>query len=423
MHITMIAIGSRGDVQPFVALGLGLEQAGYQVRIATHSAYANFVGRYGLEFAAIGGGNPRELMERQSGHAWLKSGKNPVAFMRGLQRVANETIWKSLTDTIEACRGTDAIIYSMLGASGYHVAEMLGVPSLFTLLQPLSRTREFPAITVPALPLGGGYNWLTHLVSEQVLWQMFRAPINRWRRELLNLKPMPFGGPFRRLYQKREPYIYGFSEFVVPRPRDWPDWHYTTGYWFLDGADDWSPPVGLLDFLSSGPKPIYVGFGSMSGRTARQLADVAIKAVTLAKQRAVLLGGWAQAHERVLPDHIYAIESAPHDWLFPRMAAVVHHGGAGTTAAGLRAGVPSVIVAFFADQPYWGRRVHALGVGPKPILRKELTAQRLADAITQAVTDEEMQRHAAALGEKIRAEDGVARAVETVSKYVNGRPK
>jgi UDP:flavonoid glycosyltransferase YjiC (YdhE family) len=215
-------------------------------------------------------------------------------------------------------------------------------------------------------------------------------------------------------------FFYGFSEFVVPRPRDWPDWHYITGYWFLDGTDDWAPPVGLIDFLSSGPKPIYVGFGSMSGRTARELAGLAIEAVTLAKQRAVLLGGWAELPERDLPDHIYAIESAPHDWLFPRMAAVVHHGGAGTTAAGLRAGVPSVIAAFFADQPYWGRRVHALGVGPKPILRKELTPQRLAEAIAQAVTEREMQRRASALGEKIRSEDGVARAVERVSKYTAG---
>jgi len=418
MHITMIAAGSRGDVQPFVALGLGLRQAGYQVRIATHGVFVDFVGRYGFEFAAIEG-NPRELMEQQAGQAWLESGKNPLAFMRGLQRLSKENIEKSLNDSVDACRGTEAIIYSLLGSAGFHVAEMLGVPSLFALLQPFSRTREFPSIAMPALPLGGGYNWLTHLISEQLLWHMVRVPFNRWRRETLGLKPVPLCGPFRWLYQKREPFIYGFSECVVPRPHDWPDWQYITGYWFLNGTDDWSPPAGLIDFLSSGPKPIYVGFGSMSGSTARELTDLAIEAVMLAKQRAVLLGGWAEAHERDLPDHIYAIESGPHDWLFPRMAAVVHHGGAGTTAAGLRAGVPSVIAAFFADQPYWGRRVHALGVGPKPILRKALTAQRLADAIRQAVTDTEIQGHAAALGEKIRGEDGVAAAVEIVSKRLN----
>jgi sterol 3beta-glucosyltransferase len=140
--------------------------------------------------------------------------------------------------------------------------------------------------------------------------------------------------------------------------------------------------------------------------------------VTLSKQRAVLLGGWAQAHERDLPDHIYAIDSAPHEWLFPHMAAVVHHGGAGTTAAGLRAGLPSVITPFFGDQPYWGQRVYELGAGPQPILRTKLTASRLASAITQAITDPSMKRQAAGLGKKIRAEDGVGRAVEIVSRYM-----
>jgi len=420
MHITMVAIGSLGDVQPYIALGLGLKRAGYQVRIAAFGVFDQLVRKHGLEFAAIEG-DPRQTMQQQMGQAWLESGRNPVAFMRGLQRLINQAAEKSLVDTFEACRGTDAIVYSMLGAGGYHVAEKLGVPSLFALLQPFSRTREFPSIAMPALPLGGGYNRLTHLASEQLIWQMGRVTINRWRREVLKLSPVPFGGLFRSLYAKREPFIYGFSQFVVPRPHDWPDWHHITGYWFLDGAFDWSPPAGLVDFITSGPKPIYVGFGSMSGRTAQQLAGLSIEAVTLAKQRAVLLGGWAQVHQRNPPDHIYAIESAPHEWLFPRMAAVVHHGGAGTTAAGLRAGVPSVITPFFADQPYWGRRVHALGVGPKPISRKALTAQRLAEAITQAVTDQAMLRRAAALGEKIRAEDGVGTAVAIITQYLSGK--
>jgi UDP:flavonoid glycosyltransferase YjiC (YdhE family) len=410
-------LGSLGDVQPCVALGVGLRQAGYQVRIATNDLFSDLVNRYGLEFAPIAG-NPRESMEGQSGQAWLESGKNLLAFARGMQRVVSRApIQKSLADIVEACRDADAIIYSLFGVAGYHVAERLGVPSLFALLQPFSRTREFPAITVNR-SLGGRLNWITHRLVEQMIWQMARAPYNRWRRQSLKLKPIPFGGPFNVLYQRHEPFVYGFSESVVPRPRDWPDWHHITGYWFLDGADDWSPPAGLVDFPANGPKPIYIGFGSMSGRAAQQLAVLSIKAVMLAKQRAVLLDGWAQAHQRDLADSIYAIESAPHDWLFPRTAAVVHHGGAGTTGAGLRAGIPSVIVPFFADQPYWGRRVQALGVGPKPIMRKTLTAQRLADAITQAVTDEDMQRRAAALGEKIRVEKGVAKAVETVSQYV-----
>ncbi|MFC2043039.1 glycosyltransferase [Chloroflexota bacterium] len=419
MHITIIAVGSHGDVQPCIALGLGLKRAGYEVRIAAHGVFSDFVEGYDLEFASITG-NPRELMEQQSGQTWLQSGDNPVAFARGLKRLTTrDTIKKGQADILEACRSTNAVIYSMFGAAGYHVAEMMGVPSMFALLQPFSRTHEFPAITIPGWSLGGSGNWLTHVIGEQLIWQMVRVPYNRWRREVLRLKPMPFRGPFDLLYQKHEPYLYGFSQYVVPRPRDWPDWHVATGYWFLDSPIEWSPPPGLVDFLSQNPKPIYIGFGSMSGRIARRLAALVIEAVKLSNQRVVLLGGWASIHEGNLPDHIYAIESAPHDWLFPYMAAVVHHGGAGTTAAGLRAGVPSVVVPFFADQPYWGWRVHSLGVGPKPILQKKLTAQSLANAITQAVTDKDMQQRATLLGEKIRAEDGVAKAVEIVNNYIN----
>ncbi len=230
---------------------------------------------------------------------------------------------------------------------------------------------------------------------------------------------MPFRGPFDLLYQQHAPFIYGFSPLVVQRACDWPAWHHITGYLFLNEEGHWSPPTGLVDFLANGPKPVYIGFGSMSGRTAQQLADLAIEAVTRAKQRAILLGGWAQAHQRDLPDDAYAIESAPHEWLFPQMATVVHHGGAGTTAAGLRAGVPSVLTPFFGDQPYWDRRVHALGVGPKPIMRKTLTAQRLAGAITQAVIDERMRCRAVQLGEQIWAEDGIATAVAIITQYLS----
>ncbi len=419
MHITIVSLGSRGDVQPYVALGRGLKEAGFEVRIATHEAFADFVGRHGLEFAPIEG-DPRQAMEEQSGQQWMESGRNVVKFIRGLQNLTTfEGLEKGLNDTAEACRGTDAILYTVLGAAGYHVAEQMKVPALYLLLQPFSRSRKVPAMFAPALPLGGTYNWWTYILVEQLLWQTVRLPVNRWRRKTLELKPIPFWGPFDTLYQRRDPFIYGFSRFVVPPPPDCPDWHHTTGYWFLDDDQEWSPPPDLLRFLSKEPKPVCIGFGSMSGRLARDLLHLTVEAIALSGQRAVLLGGWAATHDLDLPDSIYTMESAPHEWLFPRVAAAVHHGGAGTTAAGLRAGRPSVLTPFFGDQPFWGRRVYALGVGPKPIMRSRLTAKRLADAITQAVTDPAIQSRAAELGEKIRAEDGIARAVEVVSQYLS----
>ena len=321
-------------------------------------------------------------------------------------------------DILSACRGTDAILYTVLGAAGYHVAEMLKIPSLYLLLQPFTRSREAPNFSAPVLPLGGTYNLATHLLSEQLLWQLARGQINLWRRESLDLEPIPFKGPFDLLYKQRMPYVYGFSHHVVPRQHDWPNWHHITGYWFLDEGQDWSPPEELVLFLTEGKKPISIGFGSMSGRVTRQLVQLTTEAVNLAGQRAVLLGGWAAAGDLDLPANFYALEAAPHAWLFPRMAAVVHHGGAGTTAAGLRAGVPAVVIPFFGDQPYWGQRVWAVGAGPKPIMRLRLTARRLADAILETINDRTMQTYAARLGEQIRREDGVSAAVAIINSYL-----
>ena len=420
MHLTILVIGSQGDVRPCVALGTGLRRAGHAVRIATAGSFAELVQSQGFDFAPIHG-DPREAMESTSGQAWLQSGSNLVRFMRGLRNVLTpEDLEKTLADMVEACRGTEAILFTPLAAPAFSVAERMDLPCLYLLLQPFSRTCEEPALLAPTLPLGGRYNWWTHLLAEQLFWQTFRVPINRWRRESLKLDPLPFKGAFDLVYQNQVPFLYGFSRSVVPRARDWPDWHHITGYWFMDDAADWRPPPELVSFLADGPQPICIGFGSMGGRTAQRMIDLAVEAVTMSKQRAVLLGGWATAGQRPLPEDIYAITAAPHEWLFQRVAAVVHHGGAGTTAAGLRAGRPSVITPFFGDQPYWGRRVYALGIGPRAIPRARLTAPRLAAAITQATTDLTLKAQAAAIGQMIVEEDGVARAVELVNHYVGG---
>ncbi len=418
MHITIITLGSRGDVQPYVALGLGLQRAGFEVRLATLNTYREFVLEHGLEFAAISG-DPRSTMNSQAGQAWLQSGRNIVAATRQMKRaLTGEDLMPAFNDALEVCRGTDAIVYSFMGATGYHVAEKLEVPSIFALLQPFSRSRLTPSMTAPELPLGGGYNLFTHYLSEQLLWQMLRRMINRWRRESLSLPAISWRGLFNRIYEEEHPYLYGFSPSVVPRPADWPAWHHISGYWFLDHDPTWSPSDALLRFLEAGTKPVSIGFGSMTGRGAAKLLDVAVQALEQTGQRAILLGGWADPESIELPETIFKIDAVQHDWLFPRMAAVVHHGGAGTTAAGLRAGVPSVLVPFFGDQPYWGRRVHALGVGPRPTQRRALTVSRLAEAISSAVDDETIRHNAAALGERIRVEDGVQSAVDFISDYL-----
>lgn len=235
-------------------------------------------------------------------------------------------------------------------------------------------------------------------------------------RNFKGLNRAPFWGPYQSNRTLGLPVLYGFSPSVVPKPSDWDADVHVTGYWFLDSSEGWSPPDELEGFLMSGPPPVYIGFGSMGNRKPQETADLVVRALERCNQRAVLLSGWGGMQSEDLPDSMFMIDSIPHTWLFPRMAAIVHHGGAGTTAAGLRAGVPSIVVPFFGDQPFWGQRVMELGVGPAPVPRKSLTVERLASAIEKAVSDQEMHLRAAQLGEKIRAEDGVARAVEIIQR-------
>jgi sterol 3beta-glucosyltransferase len=210
------------------------------------------------------------------------------------------------------------------------------------------------------------------------------------------------------------PILYGFSPSVIPAPADWTGNTHVTGYWFVDEVKNWQPPSALIDFLQSGPAPVYIGFGSMSNRNPEQTADLVIQALERINQRAILLSGWGGLQRANVPDSIFMLDSVPHSWLFPRVSAVVHHGGASTTAAGLRAGVPSVIVPFFGDQPYWGQRIAELGVGPKPIPRRKLTIEHLADSIQVVLTNKDMRQCAAKLGKQIQSEDGIASSVEII---------
>lgn len=245
------------------------------------------------------------------------------------------------------------------------------------------------------------------------MWQGSRSGDGVARRQVLDLPIAPFFGPYNSAASRLYPIVYGFSPAVIPKPSDWRNTH-VTGYWFLDESPDWIPPAALLDFLQQGAPPVYIGFGSMGSRDPEATADLVLQAIERTGQRAILQSGWGGLSKTDRPDNVFLVDSVPHSWLFSQVAAVVHHGGAGTTAAGLRAGVPNIVIPFFGDQPFWGRRIAELGVGPASIPRKQLTAERLAAAIHQVVTDRTMQQRAADLGAKIRAENGIAHVVAIV---------
>lgn len=413
--IVILTLGSRGDVQPFVALGQGLQTAGYDVTLSTADLFADFVRDHGLDYAFMPGDFMR-LTETQAGSEVFESGGRAgfslIKQARPLMRAMLDAEW-------QAAQGADLIIYHPKALGGLHIAEKLGVIGIASMPLPNTPTGAFPnPILPPSTPRF--LNKISYQATRLALLP-FAGAVNRWREEVLGLRPRSrFALETADMSGRYGPVLYSYSPHVIPDPPDWPDDVTATGYWFLERDEPWRPPQALADFLAAGPAPVYVGFGSMPSKDPAAKGRLVIAALQQAGQRGVLATGWGGLRAADLPPDFFLLEQAPHAWLFPRMAAVVHHGGAGTTAAGLRAGKPTVIAPFFGDQPFWGYHVHALGVGPEPIPQKKLTADALAQAIRQATAGATMRERAAVLGERIRAENGVGRAVELVSAYLQG---
>lgn len=417
MRIAIIALGSRGDVQPYIALGKGLKEAGHAVRLVTHQNFEGLVHSQALEFWPVRG-NVQDVVESQEMRELLEKG-NFLAITARTAKEAQRAAIQWAEDGLGACQGMDLLLAGIGGLYiGLALAEKLGLLFIQAYYVPFTPTTAFPGALLPVpLPrLGGSFNRLSHHLTRQMMWQGFRSADQQARQQVLSLPTAPLLGPYKTDRLRRSPILYGFSPAVIPKPADWDENIHVTGYWFLDPAADWTPPLALTEFLQAGPRPVYIGFGSMSSRKPEETTELVLQALAQVQQRAILLSGWEGLSKANLPDNVFVVDSIFHSWLFPRVAAVVHHGGAGTTAAGLRAGVPTVVIPFFGDQPFWGQRVADLGVGPAPIPRKKLTVERLAQAIQQAVTDQTLRQRAANLGSKIRAEDGVARAVAVVQQ-------
>ncbi len=420
MRVTILAIGSRGDIQPCIALGAGLRQAGYEVRLGAPKNFELTATHQGLEFYSIGP-DSQEIMAREIGRKMMTTGNNGYAFLQALAKLVSGNSRDTLAASLKACEGTNAILYNSFALMGAHIAEALSLPSAGAWIYPLNRTVVYPSLdTHPLLQLGKTFNWFTHLAGEQMIQFAFRNIFREWR-QMLDIPPLPVTGFYEHLYRRQSPHLYGYSQHIVPKPHDWAERFAVTGYWFLDHKD-FLPPKELTHFIESGPAPVYIGFGSVVGEDPAKLTETVLGAATQSKQRIILAKGWGGLNltdtNRQADKNIFVVDSVPHDWLFPRMKAIVHHGGAGTTAAALRAGVPSVIVPFSGDQPFWGERIRKLGLGAAPIHHARLSVNRLTTAIDSVANDLEMQKRAYAMGTKIRSEYGVARAVEAFQTVV-----
>ncbi|SEG70762.1 UDP:flavonoid glycosyltransferase YjiC, YdhE family [Thermomonospora echinospora] len=416
--IVLFALGSRGDIQPCVALGQGLAARGASVRVIAAARYANLIAAAGLDPAPLSV-DPADLLNTEEGQELLAGGRNPVRFLRGMKRVLGPLAERLLAEIRTAARGADLVLAPSAGWLGEHLGEHLGIPSAVVHYQPSHPTRAFPHPLVPqARRLGPWGNRLSFQAVDLIAWLLAGRFINPWRRAELGLPKASALGLMRRVYRER-PALCCFSPTVVPRPRDWPSNVHLTGYWFLD-EPDYRPSDELVAFLEAGPPPVYVGFGSMVPAEPEATDRLVRAAIRMAGVRAVIMGD--PKNTPVSSDEdIMVVEDVPHSWLFPRMAAVVHHGGAGTTAAGLRAGVPTVVCPFFGDQPYWGERVAALRAGPAPIPFRTLSVRTLAEAIRQSMHDPTLQLGAKNTGHRLSQENGTAMACDVIESLLTRR--
>lgn len=413
-------------MQPYVALGRGLQAAGHTVSVCTCEHFAGFVTDHGLDYRHMNNGFV-DLIESLEGRAALEG----MGSLFGTIRVLFTLVPKvgplqvrTQHDAWQAAQAVqpDLIVFHPKVAGAMDIAEALGVPVVMAPPFPqYVPTRDFPAVGLPDWPLGDIYRRSTYRLVHFLGHRIGGGPLRTWRRRN-GLGPRPARlGLFTDARGQAVPVLHGYSPHLVPTPTDWPSTALTMGAWTLPGAPDWTPPQALVEFLAAGPPPVYVGFGSMAGRNPGRVTAIVLEALQRSGRRGVLASGWGGLAALAVPPGVMVIEHAPHDWLFPQMAAVVHHGGAGTTQAGLRAGRPSIVCPFFGDQPFWGRCVHALGAGPAPIQQRRLTAGRLADAIVAATTDPGIAAAAEALGRHLRAERGVEVTVDWIERWMSSK--
>ncbi len=417
MRITIFGAGSQGDIQPCLRLGNRLQQSGLEALVALPQNFTGQARAAGLTCYPLRG-DVQQIMAGETGQKYMTSGgNNPIQSILAMRKMLKPVALDMAEDVLSACRQADALItLAVFAPFGKTIAEICGIPLILIEPTPVLPTGDFPA---PGWLIQRDWGRLMNRFSGfamlEVIWQWYRPFINEFRKRF-GLRPLNGTDFYQTL--SSAPLLGAYSPNVIPHPKDWTDNAHITGYWFDAAQTGWQPSVELAAFLEQGEPPVYVGFGSMAGRSPAFFAEIVLEALQKTNRRGILATGWGGMHVADVPKEIFVLDSAPHGWLFPRMSVVVHHGGAGTTAESLRAGIPAVIVPFIADQLFWGKRVQALGAGVEPVAAKHLTVNRLAEAIQKAASDPAIRQRAAALGKAIQVEDGPGNAAKIIRQYL-----
>lgn len=419
MHISIFVYGTWGDIRPHVVLGMELQKVGHEVQVIASRVYEDWVRERNLGFYPLTADVNVFTKENAS---LMDAGV--ITQLQTAKKVLNPLFTQAGLEVLEATRESDVLMTVEFGIG--LLFDVLKVNNLKTILinpAPLNPTVEFPCAAMPPapswFPFPHWYNRTTSSIVRRLTWSVMSSARNTIATDHLGLPKSKFKDLQAMLADT--PALTTVSKHLVQRPSDWGEQFQVTGYLF-DDDPDWTPPQDLQDFLDAGEAPVYIGFGSMPDSKPQATTQTIIDAVQKSGKRAVILKGWAGLQADNVPETIHIVSYAPHSWLFPKMSAVIHHGGAGTTASGFRAGIPMTIVPHNADQPYWGRCVKELGVGTDPIPRKKLTVENLAEAIKTVTEDKRLHENAQILSKKIQQEDGLAEAVRWVEHYFRVLP-
>jgi UDP:flavonoid glycosyltransferase YjiC (YdhE family) len=414
LRIVVAALGSRGDVQPFLNLGVGLRENGHDVQMAVPENFMELVKEHGLGFVSIRG-DFKKMLSSTEGRKFLKS-KNPITFVSRIKKLSNELMQTMQDDIYDALDGADACVFSYLCGPVIDVAEKTRIPCFLGMVYPVLRTGEYPNLAVTLKNLGSHFNKWTYDLFTFFMWIAFGSICNNWRKTRLGLSKSPI---FQRIEKSGIPILAAYSSYVVPKPTDWPVQAYVTGYWFPNVRDDWQATGELENFLASGPPPVCVTFGSMTDNEIDQITKLIKHTLKNERLRGIFVASWSgMGKAEAESNDFYYLESIPYNWLFPKVAAVLQHGGAGTLAATLEAGIPPIVLPFVGDQKFWAQQVYKLGVAPKPFRRSALNEKRLSSALRIAINDKSLRKKAYELGCSIRGENGVAAAIDIIHQYL-----